>query len=55
VCLVHAVLDAARRRGWPRYVAAGVRVVEGPEGWEAFVQTAPEEALWDALAAIEGG
>ncbi len=55
VCLWHAVLDAAERRGWPRPIAAGGRVVQGPEGWRAFVQTAPEEALWDALAALEGG
>jgi hypothetical protein len=49
------VLDVARQRGWPPFLARGVRRVQGPEGWRAFVQTAPEEALWDALAAIGVG
>jgi hypothetical protein len=52
VCLWHAVLDAARRRGWPRYLAGAVRAVQGEEGWKAFTMTAPQEALWDALAAL---
>jgi uncharacterized protein YukE len=53
VCMGHAVLDAARRRDWPRYLAGGVRVVQGPAGWRAFVATATHDALWEALAALE--
>jgi 5S rRNA maturation endonuclease (ribonuclease M5) len=46
------VLDAAERCGWPRR-AVGGRVVHGPEGWRAFVTTAAEEALWEALVGLE--
>jgi hypothetical protein len=53
VCLAHAVLDAAERRGWPRYVAGGVRAVHGEAGWAAFVATATDEALEAALAWLE--
>lgn len=43
--LAARVLAAAEAAAWPRYVAGGVRVVHGPEGWRAFCATAPEEAL----------
>lgn len=55
VCLVHVVLDVAERRGWPRYIAGGVRVVHGAEGWRAFCQTAPPEALAEAAATLAAG
>jgi hypothetical protein len=45
----HAVLALAERAGFPRFIARGVRVVFGPEGWKAFVQTATAEALAEAV------
>lgn len=46
------VFVAARRRGFPRVVVEGVRVVEGEAGWAAFCQTAPMAALGRAGAAL---
>jgi hypothetical protein len=44
-----AVLALAQAAGYPRFVAGGVRVVHGPEGWAAFCQTATAEALAEAV------
>jgi hypothetical protein len=46
----HAVLALAARANYPRYLAGGVRAVHGIEGWAAFVQSAPAEALIEAAA-----
>jgi DNA-binding transcriptional ArsR family regulator len=51
--LGRAVLATAAARRWPQYVAAGVRTVAGEAGWQGFVRTATEEALRDALAALQ--
>jgi hypothetical protein len=46
----HAVLALAEQANYPRFIAGGVRVVHGIEGWRAFSQTATPEALREAAA-----
>jgi hypothetical protein len=49
-----AVLALAQQAGYPRFVAGGIRVVAGSEGWAAFVRTASPEALQEAAAWLKG-
>jgi hypothetical protein len=48
------VLALAQQAGYPRYLAGGVRVVHGPEGWAAFCRVATPEALQAAAAWLRG-